>query len=289
VSLVVVTPTCRGSGSKVIALELAIHIGVETGLNTVLIDLSTDPSPFDLETNCLLAFLHNMIHSAAAFVRYDKASAVLISKLLTKRCKGMFKRNNVLAKILKEDTIDSIGELLQHLIYKDINVVLYTPPNLLGQHLFDELLMERGLINKAKVVVTSSERSHCLDNFPDHLERDVVKERIASIVVNKIPMGVIDNVKDEVVRHSIWREVRGKSLIASLIPLTMQLYYRNFASYIPLLQKAEYNEYAKVISQAMRRIVRTILGIDRERLILAITRGMISEMLVSDVTQTVKF
>lgn len=288
-TLVVVTPTCRGSGSKVISLELAIHLSVETGLNTVLIDLSTDPSPFDLETNCLLAFLYNMVHSATAFVRYDKASTILISKLLTRRCKVMFKRNSILNRILKDDTIDSLSEIVQHLTYKDINVVLYISPDLLGQYIFEQLLVEKGLINKAKLVVTTSERSRCLNDFPDYLEKDEVKEHIASIIVNKIPMGVMDHVIDEVSRHSIWREVRQKPLIASLIPLTMQLYYRKFISYIPLLQKAEYNEHAKIISQMIRRIVRTILGINGERRILAVAQGKIYEKRISDLTQTIKF
>jgi hypothetical protein len=184
---------------------------------------------------------------------------------------------------MSREFVESLAEMILHLTYKDINIILYLPPDTFGQFLFNEILIERGLINKSRIVVTASERVHCLRSWPEHLERGDVKPYIKALVVNKIPMGVFDHVKEDVVRFVTLKNLNSKSLIVSLIPLTMQLYYRDFDSYIPLPIKAEMNEHAKSLSNLVRKIVRVLLGLDDERKLVTVVRGMISETVLAGI------
>jgi len=271
-------PTCQGSGSKILALELASHIWAENRKTSLIIDLSSGPSPFDFESNCLLAYLYNIIHASTALRRYDKLSSILITKAVTNKCKGMLKKKGkVLDLLVSKEFIESLVEMIQHLVYKDINVVVYFPPDALGQYLFKEIMVERDVVGKSSIVITTNERVHCLKSWPEHIEREDVKMKIRSIIINRIPMGVFDHVQEDAMKLIPSHVVTNGSLILSLIPLTMQLYYRDFNTYIPLIIKSEFNEHARSLSTLMKRIARALLGLEEERKLIAVVRGMISE------------
>ncbi|ABU82560.1 hypothetical protein [Ignicoccus hospitalis] len=276
--LVLVTPTCRGSGSKVLALELAIHLNIETKRPVILIDLSTDFTSFDMETNCLTAYFNNIIHTAQATRRFEKAPDVLITKIITEECMKIIDERKFIKNIFGGGLSAQLAEFVNYLLHKDFGVIVYVPPDMIGEYLLERAFVDTGLVNRAKIVITSNEKKSCIDRPRMISSNDLLSRRVASIIINKIPMGVLDGVREDVkVRLLKKTAPKGSPLLIGLIPLTMQLYYRDLNSYLPLLMKAEYNEHAKSISKLLTMVVRNILGVEKESKILTVVRGMISE------------
>jgi hypothetical protein len=178
-----------------------------------------------------------------------------------------------------------LSEFVYHLSYKDNNVVIYLPQDFLGRLILKKVFLDRNLIMRTNVVVVTNERRHCLSTHCPALKHEEIRKRTRAILVNKVPMGVFDHVRDEVLREYPTRYLGNGTMVLGLIPLTMQLYYRDLNTYIPLPIKAEINEHAKSLSIMMRKVVRSLLGLEEGKRLLMVIKGMLSERLLAPLTQ----
>lgn len=276
--LTIVASACRGTGAKVLSLELGLHISAETNATTLLIDISHEPyNSFDHSANCLSALLLNKINPNQAFYNYRNTSSLLVSRLMTSDCLRYLGKSTL--PHMREDII----ELLIHYIARNIdigyNVVLYVPLDYITIKIIEKILRSAFLSKVTNIVLTVNEKKNCLnEHLLTILEKIGGLEKVDSVIFNRIPMGIIDIVKDEILKtNKLYPLAKNKSnFVTLLLPLTKQLYYRDLFEYIPLIIKAKTNDHARTISIALRKTIRMISGEEQGKLLIGVIRGMIS-------------
>lgn len=276
--LTIVASTCRGTGAKVLSLELGLHATAETNATTLLIDLSHEPyNSFDHGVNCLSALLLNKINPVQAFYNYRNTSTLLISRLMSSNCLRYLGRSTL--PHMREDII----ELLIHYIIRNIdigyNVVLYVPLDYITMKIVARIIKSAFLNKFVNIVLVMNEKKECInEHLINSLENIGGMGLVKAVVFNRIPMGLIDMIKEEILRtNKLYPFMRNKNnFVALLLPLTKQLYYRDLFEYIPLLIKAKTNEHARTISVAFRKLIRIMMGEEQTKSLIGVIRGMIS-------------
>ncbi len=276
--LTIVTSACRGTGAKVLSLELALHATAENGSTSLLIDLSHEPfNDFDMETNCLSALLLNKISVAEAYYNYRGSTSLLITRLLSSECLRHLGKSTL--PHMREDVI----ELLIHYISRNIdfghNVIVYVPLDYITIKILTKMFVNPFLKKYLSVVVVANEKKHCINTATIQMLQKVGGINfVKGVIFNRIPMGLVDTIRDEILRSNVLTPfIRNKnSFISLILPLTRQLYYRDLFGYVPLLMKAKDNDHARTISTAMRKLLRVVSEEEKEKLLIGVIRGMLN-------------
>jgi hypothetical protein len=79
-------------------------------------------------------------------------------------------------------------------------------------------------------------------------------------------------VREEILRWATLRKLH----LAILLPLTKQLYYRDFTEYTSVIMRAQTNPHARTISEIFKRMLAVIYGQEKGGKLMALIGGLLS-------------
>jgi len=271
-ALTVLIAPCSGCGKSTMAYEILIHkLASSHAEEGMIIDVSLDEDPILDVPGCLAGFLLGKMHPADTMVRIPGFHNVFYSRYLTGRCKRLL-TNGDWSKFLHslEKLTELFAmELISHL-EKGAEIVLSIRYNIFTEDIVRPLLRNPLIRKQASIIIVGNESKKCLAKILEIIENLMIESPI--ILINKVPAAHILNVKEDVMRLTTFKNI----LAAFVLPLSKQLYYRDFKEYVSVFKRAQMNPHARVISELFKRLVLTINGGGEKGKIVALIGGLLN-------------
>jgi hypothetical protein len=219
----------------------------------------------------MIAHLKGRIHPSDSLAKIPGFTSVYYTKLLTIPCLQMFPKKDWDKLLLDQEALlDLLTMELLGYMEKGISIVISAKYDLLTKELIDLMLSKPIFRRNMKVIIIGKEDKECVKEVFDLVEKD--KIRPANILINKIPAAEIMNVREDILQLSMRYEIDS----AFLIPLTKQLYYRDFSTYTSVMMRARDNPHAKSIEQLFKRMVGILVGREKGGKLLALIGGLLN-------------
>jgi len=270
--LIVQLSPCGGAGRTVIAYETLVHsLKAMPGEEGIIIDISTDIDAVLPVKGCLAGYLYGKMHPADAMARVPGFTTAYYARLFSPPCSKFFS-NREWSKLLR-DVEELVGLLTMEVasyIERGAHVIITARFDLFTENFLIPFLSSPLIKKYAKIVFTGKEDKRCMSELFQLIEK--INYENSVIFLNKIPAAEIINVREEVLR---WATLR-KLYLAVLLPLTKQLYYRDFTEYTSVLMRAQTNPHARTISEIFKRMLSIMYGQEKGGKLIALIGGLLS-------------